>query len=246
MPKSQRVSGKLIVKEVGLYTNDENRLIIAREMIFGSLKNISSVIKYYERRKQIDAKFELDIFLNKINNVKNINSLMLVEAEARKSYYYSFSKILELDNFKRVTRGAKDLINILLNFINSLLYSLVFSEIMKTNISGMIGIIHEVDNDRYPLIYDISDIFKPILVDRLIFRLINRKQLNNSHVDDGILSNSAIKIIFKEWNIQINEKIYSNNLKRYVNYRYLIREELYKLERYLMKDIKYKSFISRW
>lgn len=246
IPKNHKNSGKIIVKEVLAYHNLEERLKIAKEIMYGCFKNINNVIKYYERKKILNNKLNINKYINKLKHSNNINQLMLLEAEFRKNYYSYFPDILKLENFSRVMRGAEDIVNVLINFINSLLYSIIFSEIKKTNISGMIGFIHEVDHDRYPLIYDISELFKPIIVDRLIFTLINKGQISDKDLIEGKLNDKTVKMIFREWDNKINKTFYYKPLKRYVSYRYLIREEIYKIERCLTKGTKYNSFRKWW
>ena len=101
--------------------------------------------------------------------------------------------------------------------------------------------------NRFSLCYDISEIFKPILVDRLVFMLVNRKIITNDDFDSqGMLNKEAIKKIFTKWDAQINTTIYHRELKRYVNYRYLIRYELIKLEKHILGKGEYKPFVLWW
>jgi CRISPR-associated protein Cas1 len=246
IPKKHKSSGKLIVNEVIHYNDENKRLFIAKEIVKASLKNLNNVLKYYHRREKINYKEDFNLFINRINEAKTINKIMLIEAEFRKRYYYYFGLIVGLEDFTKHGKNANDITNVLINFLNSLLYSLIFSEIKKTNISGQIGFVHELEHDRHPLIYDLADIFKPIMVDRLIFRLLNRKQITNEDLVEGRLKKEAVKIIFKEWDEQINTTIYHKQLKRNVSYRYLIRFELYKLENHFTKNKKYKGFVYWW
>ena len=246
IPKKHKSSGKLIIKEVEFYNDETKRIFLAKEMIRASLKNLNRVLKYYNRREKINYQEDFNLFINRINSAKTINQIMLIEAEFRKRYYSYFGIIAGLDDFKRQGQGANDITNVLINFLNSLLYSLIFSEIKKTNISGQIGFVHELDHDRYPLIYDLADIFKPIMVDRLIFRFLNRKQITEEDLVNGRLKKESVKIIFKEWDEQINTTVYHKQIKRNVTYRYLNRFELYKMENHFTKDKKYKGFVYWW
>jgi len=241
IPKKHKNSGKTIVKEVECFDNLDKRIQIAKKIIKAALKNISKVVKYYQRRKGIVNNLNLNYYSNKINEAKTINHLMLIEAEYRKNYYNHYPEILNLESFIRVAPNATDIVNVLLNLMNSLLYSVIYSEIKKTNLSGFISYLHEPDHDRVPLIYDISEIFKPLYVDRVVFRMINRKQVNDNDLINNRLSNDAIKIVFKEWNTQLNTTIHHPKLKRSISYRMLIRQELYELEKHIANDKDYKT-----
>ena len=96
------------------------------------------------------------------------------------------------------------------------------------------------------LSFDIAEIFRPLLADRLIFFLINKRIIDESDIDNGQLSDIAIKKIFYHWDRHINTTIYHRSLKRKVTYRYLIREELYKIIRCLENGINYSGFVIWW
>ncbi len=245
IPKNTNCSGKTIVKEIRHYDNKEKRLYLAKEIIIASLKNINRNLLYYKRKKIIDNGLDVQKYVDLIKREKKIFKLMLIEANFRKDYYKNFSLILNIDTFSRNFSGG-DLVNSLLNFLNSLLYSVIFSEIMKTKISGQISYVHEIGDNKYPLVYDISDIFKPIIVDRLIFKLINNNELTDDDIKDGRIKEEKIKLIFKKWDKQLNTIIYHKKLKRYISYRDLIKEEVYKIERHLNEIKEYKGFVIWW
>jgi CRISPR-associated protein Cas1 len=245
IPAKTKFSGKLLLEEIKHYSDDKKRLFIAKEMLVASIKNINRTMKYYYNKDVVLKKININLYINNISNVKEINELRLIEAEVRKKYYSVFPEILNIEHFNR-NFNSNDIVNVLLNFFNSLLYSLIFSEIMKTKISGKIGFIHELADNRYPLIYDLADIFKPLIVDRLIFKLINRNQVSNNDIIKGKLTDEIIKKLFEQWNKQINTVIHHKTIKKHMSYRRLIREEIYKLERHINNKEQYKGFVLWW
>jgi CRISPR-associated protein Cas1 len=246
IPKDHVFSGKIIIKEIEHYQDLGMRLFLAKEIMKGAFKNIKRNISYYNGRLDDDMDMNASAFLAQLEDVKTINNLMMLEAQYRRKYYSYYDAILGIKNFKRTCPKSDDIINCLISFLNSLLYSVIFSEIMKTHISGQIGFIHETGANKSPLIYDISEIFKPLMVDRVLFRLINRYQIKEEDLIDGKLTEKAIKTVFIEWDKQLNETIHHRSLKRHLSYRMLIREELYKLERHFNGLKPYRSFILWW
>lgn len=246
VPFNHTRSGKSLTQEVDHYKDVNKRFLIAKLILIAAFKNMNHVIQYHLRKNAGIHDEKLSIPIDTIMGTNTIQQLMSVEGQFRKKYYNNVAFILGKDQFTRTYPDARDLVNILFNFLNSLLYSVILSEIKKTHISGEIGFIHEVDHNRYPLVYDISEIFKPIMVDRLIIRLIHKKQLTDDMVVDGKLTPSAVQLIFKEWNHQINTKIHHRRLKRTVTYRYLIRDEIYKLEKHINGTKTYDPFVTWW
>lgn len=53
-------------------------------------------------------------------------------------------------------------------------------------IEPTISFLHEPGERRYSLALDIAEILKPILADRLLFSMFNRKQLRESDFDQNL------------------------------------------------------------
>ncbi len=252
LPKSvDNLNGDLLVQQVLNFTDKEFRLELSKRVIKACFKNMRRNLKYYSNRHSVDVSVTEALFEENINKLKlatSINEIMLIEANMHKKYYSLWNDILMYEPFSsRVKTGATDVVNVLITFINSLLYSLIVSEIYKTGLNPTISFLHEPGKSRFSLSFDIAEIFRPILVDRLIFFLINKKIITQADVgEEGLLTEDSIKRILHHWDVQINTTIYHRGLKRHVTYRYLIREELYKLIRHLNKEKEYSGFVLWW
>ena len=82
---------------------------------------------------------------------------------------------------KRTRRPPKSKINTVISFGNGLLYTVVLSEIYKTHLDPRIGFLHATNFRRFTLNLDVAEIFKPIIVDRTIFYLLNKQMLKKQH-----------------------------------------------------------------
>lgn len=130
-------------------------------------------------------------------------------------------------------------------------YTLCLDAIYNSQLNPTLSFLHEPGYRRYSLALDVSEVFKPILVDRLIFRLCNKRELRDEHfdhIDDAcFLSNKGRKIFIKAWEERLQQSIEHRNLNRKVSYRHLVRLECYKLAKYLLKmDEEYKPFKIWW
>jgi CRISPR-associated protein Cas1 len=131
------------------------------------------------------------------------------------------------------------------------MYTTCLKEIYRTQLDPAISFLHEPGERRFSLSLDLAEIFKPIIIDRLIFRLFNRQQLQESkHFDTGMegcyLNEEGRKIFIKEFNDQLETTIEHRNLKRKVSYQHLIRLECYKLIKHLTEIEPYQAFRIWW
>ena len=103
---------------------------------------------------------------------------------------------------------------------------------------------------RYSLALDIAEIFKPIIVDRVIFKVLNKKEIQSKHFDNKlnkcILNESGKKIFVKAIEDRLSETIQHRSLKRNVSYKHLIRLECLKLAKHLLNMEEYKPFKMYW
>lgn len=173
-------------------------------------------------------------------------------SEIRKIYYRSFNHIIQTEGFsftKRSKRPPENPINALISFGNSLLYTTVLSEIYRTHLDPRIGYLHETNQRSFTLNLDIAEVFKPVIVDRVIFSLLNKRQIQLKHfleeVGFSYLNEKGRAIFVKEYENKLNTTIKHRNLGK-VSYRKLIRIECYKLYKHFMEEEPYTPFLGNW
>jgi len=74
----------------------------------------------------------------------------------------------------------------MISFGTSLYYAACLSEIYRTQLNTLISYLHEPGERRVSLALDLSKVFKPILVDRTIFKLLNQKMIQLDDFDQAI------------------------------------------------------------
>ncbi len=182
----------------------------------------------------------------------DINVLRGLEGKMRERYYQAWRHILrEGWTFeRRVRRPPDNEVNALISFGNSHLYTVCLGELYRTQLTPTISYLHEPGARRFSLALDLSEIFKPLIVDRAIFRLINTGQFKDSHFDrslDGCFLNDAGKKLFiNALEDRLKTTIKHRRLGRSVSYRHLIRLECYKLIRHLTGVETYRAFHAWW
>lgn len=253
-PKEALVSGKLLIKQVEHYNDKEKRVEISKSFIESASYNIYRNLTYYNNRGKDLSKYmeEIEFLRKQIKLCKNVPEVMGIEGNIRKWYYDSWNVIINQDIAfeKRVKNPPDNAINSIISYVNTIIYTRVLSEIYKTQLNPTISYLHEPSERRFSLCLDIAEIFKPILADRLIFSMLNKKQITEKDFEKGLnftyIKEKARKEITREIDSRMQTKIKHKKLDREVSYEYLIRLEIYKLIKHLLEDENYEGFKMWW
>lgn len=247
-PREHLNSGFLILEQVNFYNNMEKRFGLARLFISGSMDNMLSVLNYYNRRgKSLERQIKnLKKLKERLEDSLDVDEAMAIEGNFRDIYYKCFDEIINNKSFEFVNRTRQpplNRLNALISFGNTMLYTTVLGEIYRTHLDPRIGFLHTTNFRSFSLNLDVAEIFKPLIVDRLIFALINKKQIQAKHFAkhlEGIYMNDKGKEIFvRAFDEKLKSTFKHPQLKRNVSYRYLIRLELYKIEKHITGEKEY-------
>lgn len=253
MPRDSLLSGKMLLAQTSNYQDKKKRLIIAKKFIEGAVYNMIKNLKYYNRRGK-DMEYLINIIEELavlIPNAGNVEELMGVEGRIRSCYYDAFNLIIndfEMDGRSKLPPHNE--VNALISFGNMVCYTLCLRAIHQTQLNPTISYLHQPGERRYSLALDIAEIFKPIIVDRVIFKVLNKKEIQSKHFDKKLnkclLNSSGKKIFVKALEDRLQETIQHRTLKRSVSYRHLIKLECYKLAKHLLCLEEYKPFKMYW
>lgn len=253
-PKEKLLAGQLLVKQVEHYSAHDKRIVIARKFIEAAADNIYRNLRYYNGRgKDVSAYMsEVDDLRRKIPDTNSIQELMGIEGNIRKHYYAAWNVIVdqEIHFEKRVMHPPDNMINSLISFVNSMIYAKVLTEIYHTQLNPTVSYLHEPGVRRFSLCLDIAEVFKPLVGDRLIFSLLNRKQITEDSFTKELnflhLTKAASGLIAKELEERLKKTIMHKELRRQVSYQYLMRLEAYKLTKHLIGEKEYEGFKIWW
>ncbi|HHY91178.1 MAG TPA: type I-B CRISPR-associated endonuclease Cas1 [Clostridiales bacterium] len=254
-PREHLNSGYMILKQAEFYLDKEKRLEIAKSIVEGSYRNILQVLNYYRNRGKAlqDTLHTIEELSAGIEECDDVAQLMGIEGNIREAYYKGFDNILENPDFTfegRSKRPPRNELNALISFGNSLIYVLILGEIYKTHLDPRIGYLHTTNFRRFTLNLDIAEIFKPIIVDRLIFNLVGKNMITKKDFEKDmggiLLKEKGRKTFIQAFDERLNTTIQHRELGRNVSYRRLMRMEAYKLQKHLMEEEKYSPYVSRW
>ncbi len=253
MPRDALLSGKVLLAQTGFYKNKKKRIFIAQRILEGAAFNMVKNLRYYDKRGK-DLLDIIEIIENlaiRIPETTEIDELMGVEGNIRKNYYEAFNLIINhFEMGGRSYRPPTNEVNALISFGNMMCYSQTLRAIHQTQLNPLISFLHQPGERRFSLSLDISEIFKPILVDRVIFKVLNKREIQASDFEPNLnavlLKPKGKKKFVQAFENRLSETIKHRSLNRHVSYKHLIKLECYKLVKHILDIEEYKPFKIWW
>ena len=251
VPETALRAPQLVYEQLQTYYYNDERLELVRCFLLASFHNTRLVIRYYNKKKENEVYTEalrrIDRVYADIKDCNDYERLLMLEAKGRESYYSCFDSFLAGSGFefeKRTRKPPENEVNSLISFGNMLLYNYIAAEIHKSSLDIRVGFLHATNKRTESLNLDIAEIFKPLIVDRTVFTLINRCELTKDDfekINGGIYLTADGKRTFisgfyekLDTTLQIKDKEMS--------YRQIIRAEVQKLVRRFRNGEKYKPY----
>lgn len=251
--KDYLLAGKVIVSQVDHYQDNIKRMEIARRMIDGAAFNMLKNLRYYHNRnRELDNVIQaIESYAGQIVHASSVEELMGLEGNIRQTYYSAFDAIVtEFTMGNRTKQPPSNELNTMISFGNMMCYSLCLSQLYHTQLNPTISFLHQPGTRRFSLALDLAEIFKPILVDRTIFRVLNKKEVRAGdfaiELNRCVLKEGGKRAFVKAWEERLGETIQHRVLKKHVSYKHLVKLECYKLSKHILGMEEYKPFKIWW
>ena len=250
----RNINGLILLQQVENYKCNSKRLYIAKQIITGAAGNTLANLKYHQNRGA-DLTDEIEYInelLGDFGNIQSVGELMGYEGIIKKTYYECWKKIFKqpVSFTHRVKHPPDNLINSLISYGNAIIYSICLDQIYQTRLYPEIGFIHEPNEGKLALAYDLSEIFKPLITDRVIFKVINKMMISENDFvkrnGTGWIKKPAKKIFVQEFDAKLLQKINIRENGISMSYRRVIKEECYKLLKHIKGEEEYQPYTSRW
>lgn len=243
-PASGSPSGRVKLEQAKSLLADDMRLAIAREIVRGAAHNMQANLQYYFYRGNVHLAGtlkEMGSLAAKIGKTTTTASLMGIEGNLHEAYYAGW-KLVDpaLDFGRRVRRPPNNPVNCLISFLNQLTYTVVRHEISKTHLDETLSWLHSPGSGRASVSLDLSEPFKPVLADTLIFRMVRKRMVEQSWFDQQpgvcLLTETGRRHVAQHYATRLEETY------RDRTYRDWIYREAVQVERHLMGIAEYDSF----
>ncbi|MBN2818657.1 MAG: type I-B CRISPR-associated endonuclease Cas1 [Bacteroidales bacterium] len=253
MPREALISGKMLIAQVKCQQNRKNRIDLAQRILDGASFNMVKNLRYYNSRgKDLEPIIEnIEALSSKICQTTAVDELMGIEGNIRKNYYEAFELIInDFSMGGRSYRPPENEVNALISFGNMMCYSQCLRAIHQTQLNPTISFLHEPGDRRFSLSLDLAEVFKPLLVDRVIFKVMNKKMIQGHHFEDQLnrvsLKPNGKKVFVQALEERLEETIKHRTLNRSVSYKHLVKLECYKIQKHLLGMEEYKPFKMWW
>ena len=265
-----RVNGEyhgniILRKKQYLISEDEAQSIeISRNMIFGKVANqkfvLSKFSREYEKRINMECIKnvieQLNFYLPKIKEAKDNKTLRGYEGFCAELYFSVLDNLILVnkENFyikDRNKRPPKDNVNAMLSFLYTLLANDCSTALETVGLDPYCGFLHADRAGRISLGLDLMEELRPVVVDRFVITLINKKIINDKHFEskstEGVyFTEEGKKIILKYWQEKKEEEIIHPFLEEKIKYGLIPYSQALLLSRHLRDDIKgYPPFLWR-
>lgn len=169
------------------------------------------------RAALVEAELRLGDSARRAALATELASLRGIEGEAAHAYFAAFGHLVRVDDaaFRfggRSRRPALDRLNALLNFLYAMLGHDCRSALESVGLDPQVGLFHADRPGRASLALDLIEEFRPVLADRLVLSLINRRQLSAADfiVEEGgavTLKDDARKAVLVAWTERKKEEL---------------------------------------
>jgi len=213
------VSGNIVLRRNQYRASDDEAksLAIARNCIAAKLANSRSMLQRHlrdhpELEEIPELKTAVAQLKNRLGHVRTVSdpdSLRGIEGEAAKIWFSALARLNRNSDPKlqmtgRSKRPPMDAVNALLSFVYVLLAHDCRSACESIGLDPQCGFFHRDRPGRHSLALDLMEEFRPVIADRFVLTLLNRKQVSGSDFErkeNGavLLKDKVRKTILGAW-----------------------------------------------
>lgn len=246
-PINANPSGRVKLAQAKILIDDHRRMPLAREIVRAAGHNMRANLQYYLYRGNTALEnnvTQMNALMSRITSCNDTASLMGIEGNLHQWYYTAWKNIdPALDFGKRIRRPPNNPVNCLMSFLNQLVYTVVRHETFKTHLEETFSLLHSPGTGRASLSLDLSEPFKPVLADMLIFRFYRKGMVRDRWFDqqDGVclLTELGRKHVAEQFSLRLEEKYQGKTFREWI-YR-----EALNIERHIMDVTEYNAFKRR-
>ncbi len=193
------------------YENPDRRLDLARAFVAGKLHNYRQLVLRAARdcsgarqarlRELADRHADA---LGELARTADLAQVMGVEGRAARNFFQGLDVIAPGAVAGRTRRPPTDPLNCLLSFGYGMLRVAVHGALEHVGLDPFLGYLHGIRPGKPALALDLMEELRPLLVDRLVLTLFNRKQFTAKHTEElpgGAvqLTEDGRKFFLEEW-----------------------------------------------
>lgn len=224
------------------------RLNTAIAMITAKIRHARLLLQRNARNHpQLELTREIEVLARMqsgTQQAKSLDALRGLEGDAARCYFTAYTRVLRSRDMVmqgRTRRPPKDPVNAMLSFGYALLMTETLAAVSANGLDPAVGILHELHYGRPSLALDLMEEFRPLLVDRLVARLINRGQMTVAHFvprePDGIyLNEEGRQLLLPAFHAVMTDPFNDRSSATRVNMRQLLQRQAQRLKKALQGE----------
>ncbi|WP_456371329.1 CRISPR-associated endonuclease Cas1 [Thermodesulfatator atlanticus] len=194
---------ELVLAQVRAHDAPALRCKLAAAFVRGKIRNQIHHLNFLLRQEENKCLKEVSALVEKLDSIAcelslNKNKalcqepfpegILLREARASKLYWQAVKNFLpDAYGFhKRIKKGARDPINLFLNYGYGVLFSVVYTAVCLEGFLPGLGFLHKGYKGRPALVFDMMEEFRPLVVDRLVVGLAREGRLPQKIAPKGL------------------------------------------------------------
>jgi CRISPR-associated protein Cas1 len=252
-------------------------LAVAKAIVQGKLANQRNLLlraqREHRRADLAEAIGAIRQVAERVPEAADLDAVRGLEGAAAARYFPALGTCVRQSGFEftvRSRRPPRDPANALLSFGYTLLTSLVESLALRVGLEPQVGCLHVAEYGRPSLALDLIEEMRPVLVDSMMLRLVNRRELAREDFDwltpgeDDPWSDEAVasadeagargtwlnesgrKIFFRAWGRRLREVAEYAPQQRRLAYEQIVEQQVYHFARVVKgEDAEYAAFVPR-
>ena len=251
------VKGNVLLRKTQYQVSEDEikSLEISKHCILGKVYNARWVLERATRDHEMQINLEavkhasslLKNSLALIQNCEAKEQLRGYEGEAASVYFRVFNELIlqQKKDFHfqgRNKRPPVDYVNAMLSFVYTILTNSIAAALETVGLDPYVGFLHTDRPGRVSLALDLIEELRPVLADRFVLSLINKKVVQKKDFqikENGavLMSDGARKVILTEWQSKKKETLTHPFLKEKVEWGLVPYVQAMLLARYLRGDL---------
>lgn len=238
----------------------KNRNILAMAIIEGKVKNQMNLIKYfhkYHKSKYPNLEVAYELMLSALNSFKKfissadeseinlVTHLVGYEAQIAIRYWDYIREMLVDDHVSfehRQHHGATDVVNSMLNYGYSILYSRVWRALLSAGLNPYESVIHVRRDNQPTFVFDVVEIFRTQAVDRIVISMIQKG--SHTGMKKGLIDEETKKILVKNILARLCRYEKYHGVEKTLDA--IILSQCREIAEYVRTQSKFKSYVSSW
>ena len=224
----------------------EVSLAIARQIVFGKIKNCRTLLRRNHKVPPPAILAELDRLAERARTAASMNTLLGTEGAAARTYFSEFQGMIKSDSLDfdfrgRNRRPPRDPVNAVLSFFYSMLIKQAMVTALAVGFDPYLGFYHQPKYGKPALALDLAEEFRPLIADSVCLGLINNGELGHEHViargDAVALTQNDRRKVIEAYERRMDTLITHPFFGYAVSYRRILEIQTRLLSRHLLGEL---------